>query len=280
VWGIIPAVDQAWIAVLGGVVGAGGAASAAALTGWFGRRQAAVQQSGQREQWQREKRREAYSAFLDAGAQARDELAAARRELSRPAPGLGAARDRLNAAAPLVMAVRRASAAIFVEGPESMLEPTRRAEEHVVILHELLGDAADDLGNGRPVSDQMGVCVRQEVWVRELLDQFAAAARHVFTGAQETSRLLPAPPTVSFEEELAWLVLYLSAELGCTPESIDSTRPAFEVGLDSLDMVKLANRMGDRFGLSGRRIWPVSSLLFDGSIADMAAHVARLRKEG
>jgi hypothetical protein len=272
-------VDAAWIALLGGAVGAAGATGAAALTGWSARRQAAIQQSGQRQQWQHEKRREAYSALLDAGAQARDEHAAIRRALMLSNPDLDAARQGLDLAVPLVRAVRRASAAVFIDGPDIILEPTRRAEEHIVLLHRLLSSVVVDLTYGGVPSEQLRLCARQEACVRSLMDEFAAAARQVFTGLQQTSKLLPVGIAVPFDAELAWLIEYLSSELSCDSAMIDPARPMMELSLDSLQLLKLTSSAARHFGVDNGHIWPVSSLLFDTTVEGTASYIASLRRD-
>lgn len=268
--------------MISGAVGAAGATGAAALTGWSTRRQATIQQAGQRLQWQREKRREGYTALLDAGTQARDELAAIRRALTRPNPDLDAARQRIEEALPLVRSVRRASAAIFVDGPEAILEHTRRAEEHVVLLHELLTCVVDSLQEGRPADDHLTLCARQEVCVRELMNGFAAAARQVSTETPQPSTPVAEGPPVSAsaEQELSWLLDYLSNELGCEKENIDPARPVAETGLHSIGLLQLADRARRHFGLNRDGVWPVSSLLFTMSLTQFAHYLARLRREG
>jgi hypothetical protein len=122
------------LALLSTAIGATGAAGAAAISGWSARRQAAGQIISQQTQWLREKRRDTYGAFLDAGVQARDELTTVWRLLKGRNPDLSTIAARLEADRSMVNSVKRASATNFVEGPELILEPTRRAEESIVLL--------------------------------------------------------------------------------------------------------------------------------------------------
>ncbi|HVK22052.1 MAG TPA: hypothetical protein VM677_11895 [Actinokineospora sp.] len=101
--------DPAWVAVVGTAIGATGATGAAALSGWSARRQDVHQHAGQRSQWQHEKRRDAYSGLLDAGVQARDELAAVWSLLKARDRDPAVLQPRVDALQPLVDAVKRAS---------------------------------------------------------------------------------------------------------------------------------------------------------------------------
>jgi septal ring factor EnvC (AmiA/AmiB activator) len=272
-------VDLTWIAVLSSAVSAAGASCAAVVTSLSARRQLTIQQTGQHLQWQREKQREGYAAFLDASAQARDELTAIRRALTESSPDLEGIRQRIQEAAPFVKAVRRASAAIFVDGPNMILEPTRRAEEHVVLLYELVEASADRLANERPMSEYFTLSLQQEACVRGLLDEFAAAARQVSSGAQQTSKLLADTATTSCEEEHSWLLDYLSAELDCDKAAINADRLLAETGISSIGVLQLTQAAARHFGLDPRRTWPVSSLLFSASVSELAAYLAHSRQD-
>jgi hypothetical protein len=268
--------DPAWVAVLGTAVGAAGATAAAAISGWSARRQANAQSISQQTQWQREKRRDTYGAFLDAGVQARDELAAIWRSLNKRDPDLAAVAARLDAARELITGVKRASATNFVEGPELILEPTRRAEETIVLFHTLLQVTAQEMTEGAGDTRQL-MCNRQEAAVREILDRFAAAAREVLNGTKEEPALLDTAGLPNADDELAWLRTVLAERTGLGADEIDVRRPLFELGLDSLGCLEVLNLAAARGSLERSHIWPVSSLLFTVSIEEVAGYLATIR---
>ena len=269
--------DPAWVAVLGTAVGAAGATGAAAISGWSARRQATAQGISQQSQWQREKRRDTYGAFLDAGVQARDELAAVWRSLNRRDPDLTAVTARLEAARGLVSTVKRASATNFVEGPELILEPTRRAEETIVLFYALLQVTVQEVSEGCDLSGRQLMCNRQEAAVREILDRFAAAAREVLNGTKQEPVLLDTAALPTAADELDWLRRTIAERAGLSQEEVDVRRPIFECGLDSLACLELLNLAATRVGAKRNHIWPVSSLLFTVSVEEVAGYLAALR---
>lgn len=272
--------DPAWIAVVGTAIGVAGATGAAAIAGWSARRQASAQNISQEHQWQREKRLDAYSAFLDAGVQLRDELAAVWRLLKSPTQDAIAIRARLESADPLVNTFRRASARNFVIGPERIREPTRRAEESVVLFHVVLRAAIKDLEERRSIRDRLLTCARQEAHVRDLLDRFSASAREELNGEEADSRLLKKLPPAPAENELAWLLKIVAGKLQISEKEIDIKRPLFETGLDSLGLLECSAEAIMEFDLSGEESWPISSLLFTEPIEKVACYIAELRKKG
>ncbi|MEU5879468.1 acyl carrier protein [Spirillospora sp. NPDC047279] len=270
--------NPAWIAVVGTAVGAMGATAAALIAGWSARRQTTHQSLSQEMQWHREKRRDSYSSFLDSGVQARDELASIWRLLRASDPDIEQVVTRLEEARPLVQDVRRASATVFVLGPQEILEWTRRAEESIVLFHNLLRAAAKDLRQGNEISHRIPLCIQQDAQVRDILDRFAASAREVLTGTGATSALLPSPPPAQATEELTWLVARISEALDIPESEIDTSRPLFEAGLDSLAVLEITSMADKEFHLEKQEAgWLISSLLFAKTIEEVATHLAAQR---
>lgn len=265
--------DPAWTAVLGTAIGATGATVAATITGWSARRQSRVQHANDQSQWRREKRRDTYSAFLDAGVQARDELTAIWRLLKAADCDTAQVARRLANVDSLVKAVRRASATNFIEGPGPILEPTRRAEESIVLFEALLNGALTD-----STGKHLRMCTRQEAYVRGILDRFAAAAREVLEGVEQRHELLVLPPARDSSDELTWLVATIAKALETTPAEINVTRPVVESGLDSLSLLFVFRQADDELNMPHDHIWPLSSLLFTASIKEVAEYIAATRR--
>lgn len=165
-------------------VGAAGATLAALTAGRAGGRQAVLQSAGQ-QQWRRQLRRDTYGALLGAGAEARDELGAIFADLRRTDPnseeGLTRIRARLGETRPLINAVRLATAKVYVEGPDSVLETAMRIEEGLVLFHTgLTALAGFVLENGQQMfTTSGGATTHQEFehWVSRLPPSEAEAGR-------------------------------------------------------------------------------------------------------
>lgn len=269
--------DPGWIALIGAAVGAVGASSAAAIAGRSARRVALSQKASDSVQWQREKRRDAYAAFLDAGAQARDELTAIWRLVRSAGTDDAGIRSRLESAHSLTDQVRRASATNFVEGPQSILVPTRRAEENIVIFRRLLEELLLKPPSERNAVEAAGVCLSLEAQIRSDLDRFAASAREVLDAAEHQSVLVDAPSLPPAAAELEWLLARIR-EFQPEPWPIDVKRPLFETGIDSLALIQIGARARHEFAVDGEG-WLISSLAMQ-SVEDVAGHLAQGRTNG
>lgn len=270
--------DPAWIAVAGTAIGAAGAAGAAAIAGWSARRQASAQSISQHDQWLFEKRVDVYSAFLDAGVQARDDLTAIWRLLKTPSQDVAAIRTHLESAESLIKSVSRASAEAFSISPDSILKPTRQAEENIVLFHAVLRAAIEDLEDGRNIKDRLLMCARQQVYVRDILDRFSASARTVLNGGGPEDGSLKEHPLAPAEEELMWIVKTIAEKLQLDGDDIDAKRPLFETGLDSLGLLECSAKAIEEFDLPSDESWPISSLLSADSIEEVAYYIAKLRR--
>lgn len=173
---------------------------------------------------------------------------------------------------PLVSAVRLATATVFVEGPEEILEPARRVEEGIVLLHTAVATLAKELPNlpSYKAANLLAVCSEQRVSVRIALMDFSTAARAAIDGKQfDTATASPervvnsvtagsegAVNSVSTDAEgvadsvpagtkgvatsgrvLRWLLKDMSEELDIPTAQIDPDRTLLEMGLDSRTVV-------------------------------------------
>lgn len=251
--------DQAWVAVIGAAIGSIGATVAAAVAGWSGRRQASIQVSSQRDQWRRQIRRDAYGALLRAGAEARDELASLWVLLRRADSADGTERfvSRLNEIKPLIHAVRLATATVFIEGPPSVLEPAKRAEESIVLFHTAMLAAIEELyaPRGTSIASYMATCSQQRVDVRAALIDFAAAARAAIDG--EPGGTAPASRALVIESsrELSWLIEGISQALEVPEAQIDPDSTLWENGMDSLGVIRLREFLRREHGLVIEPTW-------------------------
>ncbi|RJL35552.1 acyl carrier protein [Bailinhaonella thermotolerans] len=268
--------DPAWVAVIAAAVGALGAAGAAAIAGRAARRQITMQSAGQRDQWRRQTRRDAYSAFLDAGVQARDELTSVWRLFKTRDPDLAGIDEKITNTEPFVSAVKRASATVFVEGPTGILEPTLRAEESITLFRALLRQTLADLRAGRDATEYLALCARQEHLVRDLLDRFAAFARGALDEAEPERMPLNPPQAPAAEEEVRRLRKEISEHLETDESRIDVKSRLVDQGLDSLHVMVILNRVARDWGVRPDGAWPISSF-FDKSIEEIAAHMAAQR---
>ncbi|NRQ35225.1 acyl carrier protein [Nonomuraea sp. NN258] len=268
--------DPAWIAVVGTAIGATGATCAAAIAGRAARRQVKSQSVNQQAQWRRETRRDAYSAFLDAGVQARDELTAVWRLFRAPNPDLAEIDARLSAAEPFINSVKRSSATVFVEGPKAILEPTRRAEENITLFRTLLRRTLTDLRADPEALEHHSLCARQEHLVRNLLDRFAAFARATLDEVEPDWHLLKTDQFAVADEELRWLKKLISERLKMDEGLIQVKGTPVSQGLDSLDILVILHRIEEEWGIRPDGAWPISSF-FDESIEDIAGYIAAQR---
>ncbi|MEU1728923.1 hypothetical protein [Nonomuraea sp. NPDC005692] len=268
--------DPAWIAVVGTAIGATGATSAALIAGWAARRQANVQSVSQRAQWRRQTRRDAYSAFLDAGVQARDELMVVWRLLREASPDVVRLDAQIASVEPHINAVKRASATVFVEGPQAILEPTRRTEENITLFRTLLRRTLTDLRAGRDVKEYLSLCDRQDHQVRDLLDRFAAFARAVLDEVEPDWNLLSIVEVSDVDEELQWLKKAMSERLEIDESEIDVKGRLTGQGYDSLAVFVLFSRIQAQWGVAPDGGWPISSL-FDKSVEEIAGYIATQR---
>jgi hypothetical protein len=173
--------DQALAALLGAALGSAGTAAAAALTSWSTRWQARTQSAAQHKQWQRQARRDAYSAFLIDASQAREALSETWHLLRSAAPDAEAIERQMREARAGVRAVQRAGATVAVEGPEEVLDSARDVEKHVALLYASLRAYKEQAARDREMTEYVQQCAQQRNRVREALDAFAAAARTVLT---------------------------------------------------------------------------------------------------
>lgn len=251
--------DQAWVAVIGAAIGSVGATVAAAVAGWSGRRQASIQVSSQRDQWRRQIRRDAYGALLRAGAEARDELASLWVLLRRADSTDGAERfaSRLNEVKPLVHSVRLASATVFIEGPPSVLEPAKRAEESVVLFYTAMLAVIEELSapRGMSIASYMATCSQQRVAVRTALLDFAAAARAAIDGEPGGPVPLSRALVIESGRELSWLIEGISQALEISETQIDPDSTLWENGMDSLGIIRLLEFLRREHGLAIEPAW-------------------------
>jgi hypothetical protein len=96
------------------------------------------------------------------------------------------------------------SATNFVEGPDLILFPTRRAEEAVVLFHAVLRATVSDLATGGNVGQRLLQRASQEALVRDALRVRAS------------------------QNEVELLVALVGEQLGVDPDTIDVKRPLFE----------------------------------------------------
>jgi hypothetical protein len=270
--------SQGWMVVAGAGVGGVGAICAAAIAAWAARRQASLQADSQQDQWRCQIRRDTYGALLAAGAEARDELGSVFSTLRthNAAPDLERLTERLNEARPLVHAVRRATAAVFVEGPPSMLEPAKRVEEGIIVFYTALTAVVSRPADtpAQTVDADLTVCGKQRVSVRQMLLDFATAARYVLDGNEETPAVEPTPVPTSVEE-LTWLLDGLTAGVGLRHSDISIEASLYDNGLDSLGFYRLTRVLHREHGLVIDMIW----LMERGNLPlqQLAGHMAALR---
>lgn len=251
---------------------------AAAIAAWAARRQASLQADSQQDQWRRQLRRETYGALLTAGAEARDELGSLFSTLRtrNTAPDLERLAERMNEARPLVHAVRRATAAVFVEGPPSMLGPAKRVEEGIVFFHTALTAVATRPADTpvETVDAYLTMCGKQRVAARQTLLDFATAARCVLDGDEETPAVEPNPVSTSVEE-LTWLLDGLATEVGLVRSQFSTEASLWENGLDSIGVIRVAEFLRRQHGLDISMSW----FMERGSLPlhQIAGHMAALR---
>ncbi|MFQ6397601.1 hypothetical protein ACLMAJ_29675 [Nocardia sp. KC 131] len=229
-------------------------------------------------QWQREKRRDAYAAFLDAGAQARDELISIWRLVRSAGLDDAGIRARLESAHVLTDQVRRASATNFVEGPQSILVPTRRAEESIVIFRSLLEKLLLKPLPERNSVEEAGVCLGLEAQIRIDLDRFAASAREVLDAAEHQSVLINAESLPPAAAELQWLLAQIRG-LQPEPWPIDVEQPLFATGIDSLALLAIGRKARHELAFDGESTWLLSSMTTK-SVEEVAGYLALGRTNG
>lgn len=251
--------DQAWVAVIGAAIGSIGATVAAAVAGWSGRRQASIQVSSQRDQWRRQIRRDAYGALLRAGAEARDELASLWVLLRRADSADGTERfaSRLNEIKPLINAVRLATATVFIEGPPSVLEPAKRAEESIVLFYTAMLAVIEELSapRGTSIASYMATCSQQRVDVRTALIDFAAAARAAIDGEPGGTAPVSHALVTESSRELSWLIEGIAQALEIPETKIDPDSTLWENGMDSLGIIRLLEFLRREHGLVIEPAW-------------------------
>ncbi|MET8796360.1 acyl carrier protein [Nocardia sp. NPDC004568] len=272
--------DPAWIAVIGTAVGAAGVGGAATVTGWFNRRQVGQQVTGTQAQWHREKRCDAYSAFLDAGVQARDELAGVLRSIHGPGRNAATIRGRLHTADSLVQNVRRSCATVFVLGPDAVLASARRAEEAVVLFQRFLYRTVEDLESGRDPQLNLEICARWNPQIHASLDEFSAATREALGGAAPPPRPSNGREAVRGRNgsatELQWLLTLISSEFGPAIEDIDPKSSLVLHGMSSLELVRIFHRAEVEFGLRRGGLWTIQSM-YELTIDELADLIATER---
>ena len=260
--------------MVGTTVAAAGASAAAVVTGWSNRRQAGVQAVGTEEQWHREKRCDAYSAFLDAGVHARDELAAVLRSIQRPGRDTTTTEARLHTTDSLIQNVRRSCATVFVLGPEVVLTPARRAEEAVVLLQRFLYEAVDNFESGQDPQLNLDICARLNSQIHASLDEFSAATRQALGGVAPPSTDKKADPRrIDSSAELQWLLSLMSSEFGEAAEDIDPTLTLFHYGMASLEIVLVFQRAETEFDLPRGSLWTIRPM-FELTIEELADLIA------
>ncbi|MFF4854659.1 acyl carrier protein [Streptomyces rubiginosohelvolus] len=271
--------NQAWVAVVGTAVGAVGATGAAFVAAWAARRQASIQALGQQEQWRRQLRRETYGALLSAGAEARDELGSLFVAVARPGAPLELDRlsARLEAARPLVNAVRLATASVFVEGPLCMLEPAKRVEDEVVLFHTAMRAVVTrPAGTNDGVVDvNVAICHEQRVRIRRALTSLATAARGVLDGDLGEASAAEVDPAAVAVEELSWLLDGLAHACGIPRSEVDQNLTLGENGCDSLTVMALRRFLREEHAFDVGVTWFFDS--GDRSLRHVAALMAAQR---
>lgn len=271
--------DQAWVAVIGAAIGSAGATGAALVAGWSGRCQASVQVSSEQEHWRRQMRRDAYGALLRAGAEARDELGSLLTRLRDKDTTYDSEwlASRLSEIKPLINAVRLATAAVFIEGPSTILEPAKRVEDGIVLFHTaMLAVAKESSGShGGNAANFIAICSQQRVSVRAVLTDFAAAARAAIDG--EPIDPIAAAPANAAEsaQELSWLIRGMSEVLGIPETRIDPDLTLWESELDSLTILALTVFFEREYGMVIELGWFLK--LSRHSLREIASLLATLR---
>ncbi|MFI0445575.1 phosphopantetheine-binding protein [Actinomadura sp. 6N118] len=273
--------NPAWVAVIGTAVGSLGATAAAFVAAWSGRQQASIQAAGQQDQWRRQLRRDTYGALLNAGAEARDELGSLFAELRRrwAEEDREWAATRLNETKPLINAVRLAATSVALEGPQSMLEPAKRVEEGLVLLHTaMLAIATRPVGATDDSVEYLAICGRERVGIRTALLDFASAARSVLDGDSDQRPDHNAAAVQDSAEELAWFLEGVD-EIGGAPEiEPHADRTLGELGFESLSIIQLARYLRHRHGLVMEPSWLYRR--YDRTLRQLADDVAVLRANG
>ena len=237
--------NQAWVAVIGTAIGSIGATGAAVVAGWSARRQASMQASAQKDQWQRQLMRDTYGTLLRAGAEARDELGSLwsllrNADMTRDPKWFA---SRLEEIKPMVNAVRLATATVFIEGPESVLKPAQRVEEGIVFFHAAMRAAIMDshASNDESTTRYMAICSQQRVSIRTALIEFASASRAAIAGSPEQKVVARQARQIAGDstQELSWLIEAVAAVLDVPETEIDPNSTLLDYGFDSLAIAHL-----------------------------------------
>jgi aryl carrier-like protein len=163
----------------------------------------------------------------------------------------------LNEIKPLINAVRLATATVFIEGPPSVLEPAKRAEESIVLFYTAMLAVIEELSapRGTSIASYMATCSQQRVDVRTALIDFAAAARAAIDG--EPGGTAPVSHTLVIESsrELSWLIEGISQALEVPETKIDPDSTLWENGMDSLGIIRLLEFLRREHGLVIEPAW-------------------------
>lgn len=186
--------DQGVAAMLGAIVGVGGATVTAAATAWGLRWQSRAQARTAHLQWQRQARREAYLGFLHAGGRLSRENAHLRDAVNAPnaAPPVTFETDWCEALHSSRVGLIDAARVVDLEGPESLVDVVRA----VVAQAWRLTALADELAaRGQPEPEDAECLRNVHKDVAAELKRFRTTARlvlgepHDFRAPERRSRL-------------------------------------------------------------------------------------------
>ncbi|WP_228925457.1 acyl carrier protein [Streptomyces sp. DH7] len=189
-------------------------------------------------------------------------------------------RTRLDETKPLINAVRLATAAVYVEGPPSILEPAKRVEERLVLFHTAMtalvtgpSDASVEFA-----AAYRATCAQQRVGVRNALMDFASAARSILDGDSRPVPLEQPAPTQDSAEDLSYLLSAMASALGEEQLTLDADKTLWENGFNSLLIMRIVNILHRDHGWDLDAVWFFE--MGDQSVRQMAGHLAALRTSG
>ncbi|MBE1537621.1 proline dehydrogenase [Actinomadura algeriensis] len=165
---------------LAALIGTGIGSTATLAAAWVNGR---IQARTQRAQWSRERRRDAYAAYLTALYDRDTAMDAVREALEPGAPDLREVEEKLQRFVALARDVHRAAEIVILEGPESIEEAADRVAHASRDLSEAVRRLVEDARAGdaaRKAADLETAAGRERILYRAVAD-FRTAAREVLT---------------------------------------------------------------------------------------------------
>jgi hypothetical protein len=233
--------DAGLAALLGASVATVGTTTAAMIASWSTHRQVRRQAADQRENAQRQRRRDAYDKFLSTCYDAREELSDIWYLIRQTPDEVTIAGQRLANARKLVYAVQRANSVVLAEGPHTVLDAARRAQESLELFYAGLLTFQTELAKGGSWADHNHYCAGQRMRVRKAIECFAEQSGLAIYSEQMPSHPAESPMASASPQDLEWLIENLSRLLGAPKSSLPPEISAMELGLDSLMAVQLCH---------------------------------------